>query len=415
VVVDRRAAKMSVEGKKILLGISGGIAAYKTCELVRLFKKNGAEVRVIMTPSAAQFVSPVTLSTLSGYNVSINMFPQQEAEKSETIDTKTWHIYTGLWADVYLIAPATANTIAKLAGGISDSFLTTTALTVRCPIIVSPSMDEDMLNAEITGANISKLREIGYWVIEPESGELASGLKGMGRMPEPETLFDYVDKFLEGNKFDFKGKRFLITAGPTFEPIDDVRFIGNYSTGKMGFSLAKAATQRGADVTLISGPTLLPTPKNVNRIYANTSEEMFTAVKENLSNVNYVIMSAAVSDFKPKEKFKGKLKKHDNENLTISTNKTTDILKHLGENKKDFKLIGFALESENEIENAKEKLKSKNLDLIVVNNPNIEGAGFGTDTNIVTIINRNLEVKKLDKLSKFETAMKILDEAALLK
>lgn len=405
---------MSVDGKKILLGISGGIAAYKTCELVRLFKRNGAEVRVIMTPAAAHFVSVVTLSTLSGNEVAINMFPQEDPLLAETVESKTWHIYSGIWADVFLIAPATANTIAKLAGGISDNFLTTTALSVRCPIIAAPTMDEDMYNSEITQLNISKLKELGYWIIEPESGDLASGLKGIGRMPEPETIFKFVEDFLKGNKFDFSGKKFLITAGPTFEPIDDVRFIGNYSTGKMGFSLAKAALQRGADVTLIAGPTQLRAPRNANMIRLNTADEMFGSVKENLVNKDFVIMTAAVADFKPTERIKGKLKKEQREDLIIRTAKTVDILKFLGEKKKDYKLIGFALESENELENAKLKVKAKNLDLVIVNNPNIEGAGFGNDTNVVTIIDAKMNMIPLQKMSKFEISMKILDRLSTL-
>jgi len=400
---------MSVAGKKILLGISGGIAAYKTCELVRLFKKCGADVRVIMTPQAANFVSPITLSTLSGNEVAINMFPQGDTSEAETVETKTWHIYSGLWADVYLIAPATANTIAKLAGGISDNFLTTTALAVRCPIIIAPTMDEDMLNAEITQLNISKLREIGYWIIEPESGDLASGLIGAGRMPEPESIFNYTDRFLQGSKFDLNGKRVLVTAGPTYEPIDDVRFIGNYSSGKMGYRIAKAAAQRGAYVTLISGPSMLQTPGNVKRIDINTSDEMLDAVKKSINGVDYLIMAAAVADYKPETKLTGKIKKEGNEKLIINAVKTVDILKYIGEHKKGFKLVGFALETENEIEHAIDKIKNKNLDMIVINNPNVKGAGYGTDTNVITIIDKNLKKVKYEKMTKFDAAMKILD------
>jgi len=406
---------MSVKGKKILLGISGGIAAYKTCELVRLFKKNGAEVRVIMTPAAAHFVSPVTLSTLSGNEVALNMFPQGKPEQAETIETKTWHIYSGLWADIYLIAPATANTIAKLAGGISDNFLTTTALSVRCPVVITPTMDEDMYNAERTQLNLSKLKETGYWIIEPETGELASGLKGIGRMPEPGAIFKYIDEFLSGYKYDFEGKRFLVTAGPTYEPIDDARFIGNYSTGKMGYQVAIAAARRGADVTLVSGPTMLNTPRNVKRINIQTADEMLEAVKTNIKKKEYVIMTAAVADFRPFERLTGKLKKQESKELTIKTVRTPDILKYLGENKKGFKLVGFALETKNEIKYAKEKIKSKHLDMIVVNNPRVKGAGFGTDTNVVTIIDKKMKVTKLDKMTKFEVAMKILDKLKLIK
>lgn len=399
---------MELKDKKILLGISGGIAAYKCCELVRLYKKSGAEVKVIMTPSALNFVSPVTLSALSGNEVMINMFPETNAELSETVETKTWHIYTGLWADVFVIAPATANTIAKIVHGIGDNFLTTTVLSARCPVIISPAMDEDMYLNEATSRNVSELKELGYWVIEPESGELASGLSGIGRLPEPETIFNETLKLLNGVKKDLEGKKILITAGPTYEPIDLVRFIGNYSSGKMGFALAKAASQRGAEVMLICGPTLLKTPRNVNRIDINTAAEMFEAVKGQLDGVDAVIMSAAVADFKPKDIKSEKIKKTES-NLTIETEKTTDILEYLGKNKKDYILVGFALETRNETEYAIDKLKRKNLDIIVVNNPKIKGAGFGTDTNVITIIDKDLKTESFDKMTKFEAANKILD------
>ncbi len=401
---------VSLKGKKILIGVSGGIAAYKTCELVRLFKKQEAEVRVIMTPSALNFVSPVTLSALSGNEVLINMFPDVDPEKSTQIETKTWHVYTGMWADVFIIAPATANTIAKLVNGIADNFLTVTVLSSRCPVIVVPTMDEDMYINQVTSKNISKLKELGFWVMNPETGELASGLHGIGRMPEPETIFDYTAKFLENFNRDLEGKKILITAGPTYEPIDDVRFIGNYSSGKMGFSLANASSQRGAEVTLIAGPTLLETPRNVTRIDVQTSEEMYTAVKENSTQKDYVIMSAAVADYKPKNKFDGKMKKSAGDEISIEFTKTTDILKYLGENKKDYKLIGFALETAGEIEYAKKKLSEKNLDMIVVNNPKVEGAGFGIDTNVITIVDKNGNATPYEKMTKFEAANVILDQ-----
>jgi len=401
---------MSLKGRKILLGVSGGIAAYKICELVRLFRKDGAEVRVIMTPSAVNFVSPITLSALSGNEVLINIFPQHDLSKAETIESKTWHIYTGLWADVFIIAPATANTIAKMATGLCDNFLTATVLASRCPIIIAPSMDENMYAHELTGQNISKLKELGYFILEPERGELASGLYGVGRMPEPQTIFEYTNAFLKDKKKDLQDKKVLVTAGPTYEPIDEIRFIGNYSTGKMGFQLARAASLRGAVVTLISGPAALETPRNVNRIDVRTTEEMFNAVKSVYSNFDYIIMSAAVADFKPRDYFKGKIKKSSPGGLKIETEKTIDILEFLGKNKNGAKLVGFALETESEIPNAKEKLKKKNLDLIVVNNPRIEGAGFGTDTNVVTIIDRDLKTFELDKMTKFELANIILDK-----
>jgi len=400
-------------GKKILLGISGGIAAYKCCELVRLYKKSGAEVRVIMTPSALNFVSPVTLSALSGNEVMINMFPEVDPNSSETVETKTWHIYTGLWADVFVIAPATANTIAKIVHGISDNFLTTTVLSARSPVLISPAMDEDMYLNEATSKNVSALKELGYWVIEPESGELASGLSGIGRLPEPETIYKHTVKLLAGSQKDLEGKKILITAGPTYEPIDDVRFLGNHSSGKMGFSLANAASQRGAEVTLIAGPTMLRTPRNVTRIDIITAEDMFNAVKDHLEGNDVVIMSAAVADYKPKSIVAGKIKKSAG-NMTIETEKTVDILEYLGKNKSGYKLVGFALETENEIEYAKGKIEKKNLDMIVVNNPKVEGAGFKTDTNVITIIDSKGSQTEYLKMSKFDAAGKILDKILTL-
>lgn len=400
---------MELKGKKILLGISGGIAAYKCCELVRLYKKSGAEVKVIMTPSALNFVSPVTLSALSGNEVMINLFPDVDPNRSSTVETKTWHIYTGLWADIFVIAPATANTIAKIVHGISDNFLTSTVLSARSPILISPAMDEDMYLNEATSGNVSALKELGYYVIEPESGELASGLSGVGRLPEPETIYEHTVNVLSGAVKDLEGKKILITAGPTYEPIDDVRFIGNYSSGKMGFSLALAAVQRGADVTLVAGPVSLKTPRHVNRIDVNTAQEMFSAVKANLNGKDIVIMSAAVADYKPKNIHKGKIKKTAGENIVIETERTDDILEYAGKNNSGFKLIGFALETENEIEYALDKIKRKNLDMIVVNNPKVEGAGFKTDTNVITIIHKNGNKTEYPKMTKFEAAQKILD------
>ncbi|MGH2574378.1 MAG: bifunctional phosphopantothenoylcysteine decarboxylase/phosphopantothenate--cysteine ligase CoaBC, partial [Ignavibacteria bacterium] len=312
--------------------------------------------------------------------------------------------------DVFILAPATANTIAKIVCGMSDNFLTAALLASRCPIIIVPSMDEDMLLNEITKSNLSKLKEFGYFVLDPDTGELASGLYGIGRMPEPEDIFKYTEKFLSNYRRDLEGKKVLVTAGPTYEPIDDVRFIGNYSSGKMGFQIARAAAQRGAEVTLISGPTFLETPRHVKRIDVKTSEDMFNAVKNNYSTQEYIIMSAAVADFKPEEAHKGKLKKSDLNGISLQTTKTTDILEFLGKNKNGYKLIGFALETENELDNAKEKLLKKNLDMIVVNNPNIEGAGFGKDTNTVTLIDKELNLTKIGKTSKYDIANIILDK-----
>ena len=396
-----------LEGKKIIVGVTGGISAYKTCYVVRGLKKLGADVKVVMTRSATEFVTPLTFSTLSGNEVIVDMFPKTT---SEGTNIGTRHIELALWADLMLIAPATANTIAKIAHGIGDNFLTSLVLAVRCPVVIAPAMDVDMYLNEITQQNIKKLKEYGFLIIEPEEGELASGLVGIGRMAEPEKIIEFVRDFLLGFKFDLKGKKILVTAGPTYEPIDPVRFIGNWSTGKMGFAVAKASSQRGADVILISGPTSLETPKNVKRIDVVTSDEMFNEVVRFYDEVDVVIMASAVADYSPVQKFERKLKKEDikGDFVELKLKKTKDILKYLGEHKKGQILVGFALETENAIENAKQKLEQKNLDLIVLNTLG-EGSGFGYDTNIVTIISKEGEIFELPKMSKYEVANKILD------
>lgn len=400
---------MPLKGKKILLGITGGIAAYKMCNFVRFLIKAGAEVKVVMTPSAVKLVSPLTLSVLSNNEVIINMFPEGlDSGNIETVSAGTWHIKYGLWADVFIIAPATANTIAKIACGISDNFLLSTVLACRCPIFFAPTMDVDMYNKPVTQENIKKLIERGYSVIEPVYGELASGLFGMGKMAEPEDMFEVLKKHFEKKK-DLKNKKILITAGPTLEPIDAVRFISNYSSGKMGFEIAKAAYERGADVTLVSGPTNLSVHSGIRRIDVTTTEEMFNAVKSNLKGKDVVIMSAAVADFKPVNVHSNKIKKDEKvTTLNIELEKTTDILKHIGKNNKNYYLIGFALETNDEIKNAKKKLNEKNLDLIVLNNPKIEGAGFTADTNVVTLIDKK-DVIKMPKMRKFDVGNAILD------
>lgn len=396
-----------LKGKKIIVGISGGIAAYKICNLVRLFIKAGAEVRVIMTPSAVQFVSPLTLSVLSQNPVIINMFPEGDQSQAETVNAGTWHISNGMWADIFVLAPATANTMAKINAGISDNFLLSAILAARCPVVVIPTMDEDMYNNKATQRNIADLKNDGYRILDPVVGELASGLYGIGKMPEPEEIFEFVEEqFYEKN---FTGKRLLITAGPTRQPIDAVRYISNYSSGKMGLELARAAYLRGAEVTLIAGPSALNHRKGVNRIDVETGEEMFEAVKKNMKAKDIVIMSAAVSDFKPREVKENKIKKEDTgRDYTLELERTTDILSYLGKNKKGFKLVGFALETDNGVENAKLKLKNKKLDLIVLNNPNVKGAGFGTDTNIASLIDKS-SVIDLPIMSKFELANEILN------
>ncbi len=396
-----------LKGRKIIIGISAGIAAYKICNLVRLFIKAGAEVRVIMTPSAVNFVSPLTLSILSKNPVIINMFPEGDMSKSETVNAGTWHITNGIWADMFVLAPATANTIAKINAGISDNFLLSAILAARCPVVVVPTMDEDMYNNRATQRNIKALRNDGYRILEPVEGELASGIYGMGKMPEPEEIFKFVEEqFYEKN---LKGKKILVTAGPTRQPIDAVRYLSNYSSGKMGFEIAKAAYLRGAEVVLITGPSALQHRKGVTRIDVETGDDMLDAVKKNMKGINAAIMSAAVSDFKPKAVMKHKIKKEETEKeYNLELIKTTDILGYMGKNKKGFRLVGFALETDNGLENAKKKLKYKNLDMIVLNDPNVEGAGFGTDTNVATLINKT-SVKVLEKMTKFELANEILD------
>jgi phosphopantothenoylcysteine decarboxylase / phosphopantothenate---cysteine ligase len=396
-----------IAGKKILVGICGGIAAYKICYLIRELIKQGCEVKIMMTPQATQFITPLTLSTLSGNEVYVNMFPES---KDSNTNYSVNHIKLALWADIMVIAPATANTIAKAANGIADNLLTSIILASRSPVLFAPSMDLDMYDSDITRSNLNKIRGVlNYYVIEPESGPLASGLSGKGRLPEITQIIDEIDKILN-YKRDLSGKKILITAGPTREPIDPVRFLSNKSSGKMGFALAKAAVNRGAEVTLIAGPVNLITPINVNRINVTTSDEMFEAVKQNSENKEIIIMSAAIADFKPEKVYPNKIKKNSDLNQNLELIKTIDILKYLGENKKKNMLVGFAVETDNELIYAKEKLKSKNLDMIVVNNPLHEGAGFDVDTNIVTIIKNDGKETHLEKLPKIEVANKILDE-----
>ncbi|HPS65809.1 MAG TPA: bifunctional phosphopantothenoylcysteine decarboxylase/phosphopantothenate--cysteine ligase CoaBC [Ignavibacteria bacterium] len=397
-----------MNNKKILIGISGGIAAYKICQLVRLFIKSGNEVRVMMTPSAAKLVSPLTLSVLSKNDVMINVFPDiKDYSKADVISRGTWHIEYGMWADVCVIAPATANTLAKINHGITDNFLLCAVMAARCDVVLSPTMDEDMFFNKSTQENISELRKKGYYIIEPVKGELASGLVGGGKMPEPEDIYDFTEYVL--TKKDLKGKNILVTAGATRENIDPVRFISNYSTGKMGFELARACAYRGADVTLISANSNLKTPFGVKRIDVNSSDEMFEEVKQNSKKKNLIIMAAAVSDYKPRKAAAEKIKKESSKGALIPEFvKTVDILKYLGDNKKGYKLIGFALETQDAEKNALEKLRRKKADMIVMNNPKEEGAGFGTDTNAVTIYSAKGNMK-VEKSSKFNVSNRIID------
>jgi len=399
-----------LKGKKIVIGITGGIAAYKIPLLIRSLKKAGAHVRVVMTDAAKEFVTPLTLSTLSGEEVIVGMFPANDAER---VDASTWHITLGQWADVMVIAPATANVITKLAHGFADNAVTTLVLAMRCPIIVSPAMDVDMWNHAATQANINTLQEMGFVVLPPEEGDLASGLSGKGRLPELSVIENAVTEVLSKARQDLKGKKILVTAGPTNEPIDPVRFIGNRSSGKMGFAIANAAAQRGAEVTLITGHVHLATPRNVTRIDVESAEEMFNTVRKHYPRKDAIMMSAAVADFTPVSFSSKKIKKEQTKTkLIIELKKTVDILHFLGAHKSNTILVGFALETHNEIASAKNKLKEKHLDFIVLNNPLHEGAGFVTDTNIVTIISKNNKVERLKKMSKFNVAQEILNRVS---
>ncbi len=400
-----------MQSKKILLGVTGGIAAYKAPLLVRELKKGGAEVRVVMTEPAKEFVTPLTLSTLSESEVIVGTFPGQAGA---TVNASTWHIHLARWADAMLIAPATANTIAKIAHGFGDNAVTSLVLALRCPLIIVPSMDVEMWENPITQANVTALKQMGCFVVPPEEGELASGLVGPGRLPEIETIVKVVSEVLGKTHRDLAGKRILVTAGPTYEPLDPVRFIGNRSSGKMGFAIANAAALRGADVTLVSGPSHLMTPRNVKRFDVETAAEMYQAVIHHAKSVDAVVMAAAVADYTPSTVAAEKINKEDESELTVKLSATKDILEELGKQKNGKILVGFALETGNGMEHAKGKLKRKNLDVIAVNNPLREGAGFGSDTNTVTLLTRNGEAKHLPPMSKFDVATKILDHIAAL-
>jgi phosphopantothenoylcysteine decarboxylase/phosphopantothenate--cysteine ligase len=397
-----------ISGKKILLGVTAGIAAYKTAFLVRLFVKAGAQVKVIMTPAAKEFVTPLTLSTLSK-NAVISSFTKEEDDNDEWNN----HVEMGLWADLMLIAPATANTLSKMAQGHSDNFLLATYLSARCPVYFAPAMDLDMYKHPSTLENFESLRSFGDIMIPATSGELASGLTGEGRMAEPEDIVKFITNHLAEN-LPLYNKKVLITAGPTYEAIDPVRFIGNHSSGKMGFELAAAAHAAGAQVTLISGPTHLENPnEDIKIIRVQSAVEMYNAATDHFSEVDIAIASAAVSDYRPKISASQKIKKSA-ETMELHLVKNPDILASLGELKKHQLLVGFALETENEEENASGKLKRKNLDFIVLNSLNDSGAGFKSETNKVKILFKDEKVKAFPLKSKREVAQDILNEIILL-
>lgn len=393
-----------LENKNILLGVTGGIAAYKIATLASMLKKQKANVKVIMTENATQFITPMTFETLTANKVYTDTFDRN-------FEFKVDHIELGKWADVFLIAPASADVIGKLANGIADDMLTTTALAMRCPIVVSPAMNTTMYENKIVKHNMMKLRTYGMEVILPASGHLACGDTGAGKMPEPEVLLEYIKKSLYSEK-DLAGKKVCVSAGPTREAIDPVRYISNNSTGKMGVEIAKMAAYRGAKVTLVIGPSDEFVPDFINRVDIKSAEDMYDEIMKISDSQDIIIKAAAVADYTPAKYSNEKIKKKDNE-LSIELSRTKDILKELGERKKENSkkqfLCGFSMETENMEENSKKKLKSKNVDMIVANNVKVEGAGFGTDTNVVTIYTKDKEII-LDKLSKLEVAKKIFDE-----
>ena len=396
---------MSVlSGKKILLGVSGGIAAYKTANLVRLFIKAGAQVQVVMSPASLHFVTPLTLATLSKNPVYSTFYNEEEGSGE-------WnnHVELGLWADLMLVAPATANTLSKMANGNCDNLLIATYLSAKCPVYFAPAMDLDMYKHPSTLDSFHKLKSFGNIIIPAESGELASGLSGEGRMAEPENIVSFLERDLL-EKLPLKGKKILITAGPTYEAIDPVRFIGNHSSGKMGFDIANEAVNKGAEVILVTGPTHLNVQNSTIKLIRVTSaQDMYDACHEFYSSVDVAIAAAAVADYRPKNVANQKIKKND-ATFSIELEKTKDILASLGEQKKNQFLIGFALETENEIEHAKQKIQKKNLDLIVLNSLNDKGAGFGQPTNKVTFISKDFEIEPKELKSKEEVAQDIINK-----
>lgn len=393
---------MHLRGKHIILGITGSIAAYKAAILVRLLVKEGAEVKVVMTPLAKEFITPLTLATLSKNPIMVDFFNPENGDWNS-------HVDLGIWADLYLVAPASANTIAKMANGVADNLLLTTYLSAKCPVMVAPAMDLDMYNHPATQRNIRIIEGLGNIIIEAATGELASGLSGKGRMEEPENILKSVVAFFS-KRSRFSNVKVLVTSGPTFEPIDPVRFIGNHSSGKMGSCLAESLAQQGAQVVFITGPAkFLPTHKNIEILSVKTAEEMYNASLANFSKVDIAIMAAAVADYTPISVNSSKIKRESDE-ILIKLKPTQDIAASLGKVKSEKQLlVGFALETNNELDNAIKKIENKNLDVIVLNSLNDQGAGFGSDTNKITIINKNKNIQSFELKSKTEVANDIVD------
>ena len=389
-----------LKGKKIVLGITGSIAAYKACYIIRGLVKAGAEVQVVITPAGKEFITPITLSTLTQKPVVSEFFSQRDG---------TWnsHVKLGLWADAMLIVPCTASTLGKMANGVADNMLVTTYLSMKAPVFIAPAMDLDMYQHPTTQANMDRLRSFGNQIIEPQSGFLASGLEGKGRMEEPENIVAYLDNYFEEK--DLQGKRIMITAGPTYEKIDPVRFIGNYSSGKMGFALAEECARRGAEVTLIAGPVSMSCSANIHRIDVESCEEMYQAATTTFANMDAAILCAAVADFRPENVATEKIKR-EKDDLVIRLKPTHDIAAQLGQMKKQGQLlVGFALETNDEEANAQKKLQKKNLDFIVLNSLQRKGTCFQSDDNQISILSANGQVD-FDKKPKTEVAKDIVNE-----
>jgi phosphopantothenoylcysteine decarboxylase/phosphopantothenate--cysteine ligase len=394
-----------LKGKKILLGVTGGIAAYKSAELTRGLIKRGADVKVIMTKNAAEFIAPLTLQTLSGNPVYMDMFSLLEW-------SEIGHISLAEYPDLILIAPATANVIGKVASGLADDLLTTTIMASKAPVLFCPAMNANMYENRIVQDNMKKLIALGYHFMQPATGQLACKIEGQGRLPDPDEILETAEYVL--TEKDLAEETILITAGPTREPFDPVRFISNYSSGKMGYALARAAHMRGANVTLISGPTSLEPPCGVNLIHVSSAIEMRKAVLDYLESAGIVIKAAAVADYRPASKSESKIKKRDG-NLQIELERNPDIIAEIGKNKGDRILIGFAMETDDLISNAKKKLMEKNMDLIVANDLNTAGAGFQGDTNCVKLIGRDGAIEDVPLMEKIEVANRILNRIKMIR
>ena len=393
-----------LKGKKIVLGVTGGIAVYKAVDLVSRLRKQGCQVRVVMTEHAQQFVTPLTFKEISGNQVAVSMWSSNQEFNVE-------HIALANWADAFVVAPATANIIAKMAYGLADDLLSTTLLAAQAPIVVCPAMNTGMYENAATQENIAKLQGRGVTVMPPAVGKLACGTSGAGRLPEPQEIVEFLSAFFAKREGDLCGLKVLVTAAGTREPIDPVRFVGNRSSGKMGYAVAQMAAERGAEVLLVSGPSALAIPANVKAIKVETTNEMLEACLEAYEAADIVIKAAAVADYRPRDVADQKIKKKTDDALTVVMDKNPDILKTLGGKKTHQVLVGFAAETQNLLENARDKVVKKNLDMIVANDVTAAGAGFNADTNIVKFLFANGEVRSLEQMPKVDVANCILDEA----